>query len=225
MDLGGQLSSISPDGSKIIYNETNSTGGFKQYGAKFLMDFDGGNLIQLAGIDSSRIGSETWSPDGSMFAVVQRNQATIFKRDGSTVAEISYKEWYHSEDTVWSPDGARIFLPNNKIYSIDNMSSPVDWESIMGSQDPNVYNIFSIHWAPDGQHIAFEDYGNSNLYTTDADGSNLKLLYSLNGANAGELYLTSWAENGRIYFYDYSGARRGIYSVKADGTDLTEAWS
>lgn len=152
----------------------------------YLANADGTNLrsIYTSG-DSLSIPTPTWSPDGKRL----RFSGQSIRTDGSGLTTESTADDYQSVPS----DGAKLDCANGPRISTDGGSS---WSSIPKAADG--WNTeagcdASPIWSPDGQTIAYAD-SNSNLRTTNRDGSKSAVLLE---ANASDLTINgiSWQPN------------------------------
>ena len=129
--------------------------------------------------------SPHWSPDGRQIVFTRMstpdyvNEVCIMNSDGSNVRKIG-------EGTAldWSPDGRTIIFMRSKwdiytVYTMDTNGGNV--KEIVG----NMSFVTDLRYSPDGKWIAYNVQqiggGDNRVYIMDSDGSNLKLLMTLDG--------------------------------------------
>ena len=121
---------------------------------------------------------------------------------------------------AWSPDGSRIALTRQTGLAQDlwlvnvktgALSRLTDCTSGKACADA------SAEWSPDGQAIAFSRWVKgqvASIYTIRPDGTHLKLIAAVAGAQDPQ-----WSPDGRKIAFQ---ANNGIYTVNADGTQVTQ---
>jgi Tol biopolymer transport system component len=120
---------------------------------------------------------------------------------------------------AWSPDGSRIALTRHTGLAQDlwlvnvktgALSRLTDCASGKACADA------SAEWSPDGQAIVFSRWVKgqvASIYTMRPDGTHLKLIAVVAGAQDPQ-----WSPDGREIAFQ---ANNGIYTVNADGTQVT----
>ncbi len=121
---------------------------------------------------------------------------------------------------AWSPDGSRIALTRRTGLAQDlwlvnvktgALSRLTDCASGKACADA------SAEWSPDGQAIVFSRWVKgqvASIYTMRPDGTHLKLIAAVAGAQDPQ-----WSPDGRKIAFQ---GNNGIYTVNADGTQLTQ---
>ena len=120
---------------------------------------------------------------------------------------------------AWSPDGSRIALtrrtgPAQDLWLVNvktgALSRLTDCASGKACADA------SAEWSPGGQAIVFNRWVKgqaASIYTMRPDGTHLKLIAAVAGAQDPQ-----WSPDGRKIAFQ---ANNGIYTVNADGTQVT----
>ena len=121
---------------------------------------------------------------------------------------------------AWSPDGSRIALTRQTGLAQDlwlvnvktgALSRLTDCASGKACADA------SAEWSPGGQAIVFSRWVKgqvASIYTMRPDGTHLKLIAAVAGAQDPQ-----WSPDGREIAFQ---ANNGIYTVNADGTQVTQ---
>jgi dipeptidyl aminopeptidase/acylaminoacyl peptidase len=125
-----------------------------------------------------------------------------------------------------SPDGARVVFDRTNTYDYEDLyvANAYGTGGLAKLTDDPAMAEFDPTWSPDGRKVAFaaypfDEYGerveNWEVYTVDADGSNLTQLTD-NGLREWNL---AWSPDGtRIAFSSFEQAP-GVYVMDADGSD------
>jgi Tol biopolymer transport system component len=213
VSLGTERAPVwSPDGRRLLFERVMLDG------TSDIWTVDDGtsfrNLTDSPGNDLYG----AWSPDGSMisFASDRDGVTSIYtmRTDGTEVTRVASGATRSS----WSPDGTRLAVervspPPSQIYIVDSL----------GLSAVNISNSADSHsgpkWSPDGQLIAFGT-SDSQIFVMSPNGAN-----KLNITPTLLAQLPVWSPDGeRIAFHarDMSGARRDIYTVRRDGSDLVQ---
>ena len=121
---------------------------------------------------------------------------------------------------AWSPDGSRIavtrqtglaqdlWLVNVKTGALSRLNDCASGKACADA---------SAEWSPGGQAIVFSRWVKgqvASIYTMRPDGTHLKLIAAVAGAQDPQ-----WSPDGREIAFQ---ANNGIYTVKADGTQVTQ---
>ena len=181
----------SPDGSRIALY------GFRD-GERMLYvaAADGSELNEVAVAQHARTRpSPSWSPDGSRFVFVDRNNTSV------SVASFDGKEVWNIADispgtskttqAIWSPSGAEILVNDGHIDGNVKLVAPngsllASWPILQGhtlnwalhAAEGELFRLqpdIAAAWSPDGSKIAFHD-GEGTVWTTNRNGTGLRLL-------------------------------------------------
>jgi Tol biopolymer transport system component len=106
LPIGSYDGSLSPDGTRIIYNTSDEGSGTRLW------------LMTIGVSDIQRLPPEggyspTWSPDGKRIAFVypgegEETHINVMNVDGSGWMDVTKHAGFSDRDPVWSPDGKRL---------------------------------------------------------------------------------------------------------------------
>ena len=164
---GGAWASYSPDGSRIVFVTTQRGVGHCDL-AVMAADGSGQTLLTDSGTPCLYYYTPTWSPDGSMLAVVRNDfridgdepQLSIWlmNADGSNETRLTPLDATHAYfHPSWSPDGSRIAVVKSNrrqsqgdIVLLDPNGGP---ETNLTCCGTHLYEW--PDWSPDGTKIVF----------------------------------------------------------------------
>jgi len=181
--------------------------------AVFIMDDDGSNLTYL--IDGTP-GSVQFTPNDEKIIGVFSGIWSI-NLDGSGFTYLVDSLSLDISLPVFSPDGSKIAFTSGDIY-------------IMNIDGTNLQNLTKTPYVRD-RFPHFSPNGDSIVYTTDSDSETTISIMDTNGENTRKLiskstepypcyyYYPRYNKSGDKIYYKYLGEQRGLYSIKADGTD------
>jgi len=183
----------------------------------FVMEQDGSNARQLTFElpDVLRNHSPACSPDGTQIAYVL-NQSEI-----RTVSPDGFENTFvrRGEQPAYSPNN-QLALFNLLDTSIPAGILILDLTTQQISPIPGTtVDDEGPDWSFDGNRIAFESYraGNFDVYTMDADGSNMVQLTT----DLGTDMQPAWSPDGtEIAFVSLRDDNANIYLMSADGSNL-----
>jgi hypothetical protein len=231
----------SPDGTLI------ASCGNPDNGATTLINPDTGTYRLLPDPDPSlSLACYVWSPDGQRLACEfasppadpsQSGIYTIRSSDGGGLTRMTANMGGHDIPGDYSPNGHRLVFAR-----LDANGSPVGLFVIKvnGTElkqiTPTGTNFSSFgNWSPQGNEIIFSrhvtDDVHSSLWMVRPDGTGLHEIQvqgvACGGANADPnamaCYDPHWSPDGtKIAFGIQSAAGKNIYTMKADGGDLTQ---
>ncbi len=199
---------FSPDGKQIAYYRMRDSG-------IYVAGSDGSDPRRV--IPYSDTCCVQWSPDGKRLVYFRGNLrlgGLIFtaEADGSNMTEL-----FQGFNPAWSPDGSRLAYtacqPNTSscgLFVFDLKSKA----STMLTRD----NGSNPQWSPRGDRLVYQaddGKGHTNVFVTNADGSNLKQLTTGKG-NDGQ---PTWSRDGNFIIWrsDQNGIGWAIFSMRADG--------
>lgn len=247
---GGATWTISPDGSSPLkvassaYYPAWSRGrtalavADRDGGGSSLsyISYTGGRFPLTTGPSGSQNGdtSPTWSPDASQVAFGRMNingsaeysGIWVVNKDGSGLHRIASSACMNREPS-WSPDGQRIVFWSSRHHCGTNPGETAtgEYELYIVNADGTglmrlgtAPNAGSPSFSPDGQQIAFasDRSGGFEIYVMSADGGGETRLTT----SAGDDIDPTWSPDGARIAFRSSRNGGGIFTMKADGTDV-----
>ncbi len=225
----------SPDGRLLTYQSMEEPVGLGS-SATYVYDFE----TQVAQALPMAWHNFGWSPDGSSLLTMDMDstgdgEIAIFDLELSRLKLLTDNEG-HDSYPAWSPDGAQIAYLSG-FPEADLVVMSASGENPRRLTDGLSINTESslLQWSPDGKIIAFSVKGafigtdqTSEIYTINADGSNLRQLTYTGGVNL----QPRWSPDGsQLIFFGYArGAfadmsdpislRTEVFRINVDGSDL-----
>lgn len=201
----------SPKGDKLLFNS------FKEGGSKLYMkDLTSGSVRRLSGRKGLNIGA-SWAPDGKKVALTLSlgTNPNIYTIDleGKVIKRL-VDHWGIDVSPSFSPDGNKIAFVSNRsgspqIYVLDLMEGKEERLTFEGKYNtsPNWSALNRITFS--GMSDGFLD-----IYSMNADGSNLRRLTENQGKNEDPC----WSPDGRyIVFSSNREGRYHLYIMNANG--------
>jgi Tol biopolymer transport system component len=213
---GGHDPAWSPDGEKLAFVKTYSSGGI------WVVDGNGGGArnIYSAGDDVD------WSPDGESLVFGDLLAGVFVIRVGgrhaTKIADAGDKLIFA---TAWSPSGATIAfakgdLANTNVCGVESDIYTVKPDGsglmLLTSGGANL----SPAWSPDGLRLAFLHVEGSrvDIKMMNADGSNLQAVIQTHPGICDDNYLgLAWSPDGREFAYVDGRRYLWIFVVNIDG--------
>lgn len=225
--------SWSPDGDAIAYS-AGSYGDMDVY----IVNPDGGGLVNLTENLDGDAYSPVWSPDGSHIAFVwvshfaysYDTEVFVVGRDGSGLRNLSQGETYgRDESPAWLPGGEIIMFNSHSrdpagYYCVSlSGGSPV-------LCDLGIWHYGPPIWSPDGTKVAVEgtapDAQSWALYTLSSGGSDLELIIAGNDPEllpyTKGLRDVAWSLDNQWLglTVSYGSGTPDVFAVHPDGSDL-----
>ncbi|MEE8469740.1 MAG: trypsin-like peptidase domain-containing protein [Dehalococcoidia bacterium] len=171
--------SWSPDGTKIAF--VKLTGSF-DYLDLYVMDIDGGNVIQLTDTPDATEWVPAWSPDGTKLVYDftpqdQRGDIYIINADGTGRKRLT-SDPANDTGPVWSPDGTRIAFTSVRDGDYEIYVMNADGSNLRKLTSNSGITDVDPSWSPDGERIVFvsdrdTDDDTTEIYIMSADGRNV----------------------------------------------------
>ena len=184
------------------------------------------NLTNQLAEDSSPISS----PDGKKIVFTSNRDGNtniyLMNVDGSNVVRLTNVQ-AEEQAPIWSPDGTRILFESNRDgnYEVYVMNSDGSGQTRL-TFNPTV-DGGPARFSPDGKMIAFArsaavdgpDYYNFDIYTMNADGSNVKQLTTDKEYDTGPV----WSPDGRkIAFVSGREHNFDVFTMNTDGSEQVD---
>ena len=183
--------------------------------------------------------SPSWSPRGDALTYVTLNPWAVVIRDvqsGRVRTVVSGAGTYISP--VFTADGASVVYAFGADNGTDIYTVPI------GGGQPRRLSVghgsenVSPSLSPDGRRIAFTSgrVGHPEIYTMDADGTNVDLLTPIDGGTGAYRVGADWSSNGQsVAFQSGQGSKaqvmiislrdRGTRQVTSDGANEDPSWA
>jgi TolB protein len=203
----------SPKGNLMLYNS------FKEGGAMLYMkDMKSGAVKRISGRNGLNIGA-SWAPDGKSAALTLSHgkNPDIYRIDlkGKVIKQLT-NHWGIDVSPSFSPDGKKIAFVSNRsgspqIYLRELRSGKEERLTF----EPTLKYNQSPSWSARNR-IAFSGVNNGviDIFTIDADGSNLRQLTDGQGKNEDPC----WSPDGRyLLFSSNRTGRYQLYLMNANG--------
>lgn len=231
--------SVSPDGRWIVFRGSTNTPAFAwdmRSGSNmlnseiFVMDIGGNNAINISNC-ASFDGWPMWSPDSHKVVFASNrtgkpNSGQLYtcNVDGSELQKLTDYPGAVAQPS-WSNDGKHIYAyqlwetPDEQYGYVVEIPVTIDDKTIIPGRPRAATSVSDSYpsASPDGKTLVFQSNrtGNTELYSIDTDGKNLKQLTSTTSPNYGPV----WSPKGDlIVFASERDNDSEIYVMKPDGS-------
>jgi dipeptidyl aminopeptidase/acylaminoacyl peptidase len=216
--------SVSPDGSKILYNFFANTPG--NYDMDLFTRNSAGNVVNLTNTPNTSEDRATWSPDGQYILYRSFTLSPnviggyfVMNADGSNQRRIlPNAEW-----ASYSPDGSKIVFANWDSGGITIAVANADGSNLTTLFN-NGWGNYEPAWSPNGQYIAWRSYCQSPdpvsntecISIMNSDGSNPHDIVKSYIYNGGDDYSQpAWSpDSSHIVMTGWDNA---LFTVPANG--------
>ena len=231
----------SPDGTLI------ATCGDPNGGTTRLINPDTGAFRSLPEPDRTLpLACAVWSPDGKRLACEfftdpadpRRNGIyTVRSSDGYGLTRMTVNHGGHDAPGDYSPDGHRFVFARNNAHGdpVGLFVTNVNGTGLRQITPPGTLLSSFGNWSPQGNKIVFSRHVSrsvhSSLWIVHANGTGLRELH-IRGVDCGgrnddpngiACFGPAWSPDGtKIVFGLDSAAGRNIYTINANGSDLTQ---
>jgi TolB protein len=234
--------SISPDGKKVVFRGSTSTPAFawdmtsnpnSLNSEIFVMDIDGTNVVNISN-SASFDGWPMWSPDSQKVVFASNRsgkpnsgQLYVCNIDGSELQQLTDLPGAVVQPS-WSSDGKYLYgyqeweTPDEEYGYVVEIPVSRDKTKVLTGPSRAATSVIDSYpnVSPDGKTIVFQSdrTGNTEIYSVDANGKNLKQLTNTTGPNYGPV----WSPIGNlIAFASERDKDSEIYTMKPDGSAQT----
>jgi WD40 repeat protein len=186
----------------LPYRHNGEIAVFEQFGSGIRLesiDPETGRRATLRsfGSDSPRAEGPAWSPDGSEVAYVFAGHLWILDVATGQSRDVAFCGSCGGGGPSWSPDGSTIAVsggPNGSTIDLFDVATGAR-STLQPLEAPG--RIVSLAWSPDGDRIAFIDFGAPvrKLYTVRIDGSDLRAIAE------DALFSVTWSPDGSSLAY------------------------
>jgi Tol biopolymer transport system component/DNA-binding winged helix-turn-helix (wHTH) protein len=213
---------LSPDGRTVAFIRATTQGAEEIY----IVPLEGGPARRLTS-DGNRIGNIMWAADGRRIIFASRRGGTLSNRlwNVSVYGGDIEPETIYPNIGVLSPNGRRVAFDR-----FEGTNPPSIWRSELSGPGGRVLSQTKIiasalydgqpQLSPDQTKIVFSSSrsGESEIWTSDADGSNPVQLTSFGGELAGT---PRWSPDGKWVVFDRRpGKHSQIYVIDPDGRNM-----
>ena len=185
-----QCLACSPNNKYVVAGFYSGSNDLKLY------SFSNGNLQLVQTINTSYVGSLSWSPDGRYLVIgrIFNNYAALYSFINGQLQYVQNIEFYKVVSLSWSPDGKYLTVGTEngsndlKLYVFSN-------GQLQFVQEINVQKIYSASWSSDGKYVTVGQIITSSSLVLYAlvDGQ-LNEVQVINDTNM--VRSLSWSPNG-----------------------------
>jgi TolB protein len=209
---------------------------FERGGRLWVVDSDGQGETPIAGAPTP--GSPAWHPNGRTITYSTYVPSQIIVQDlGGRARPIASGSGVYISP-VFTPDGESVVYAHGVDDGVDLYIAPIAGGGgrrlSVGRGSDNVSPSFS----PDGRRIAFMSgrAGHPEIYTMDADGTNVDLLTPLDVGESAYRASPDWSPDGRLVAFQSRIAGqfqlltvnlrdRGLKQLTSDGNNDDPSWA
>jgi TolB protein len=209
---------------------------FERGGRLWIVDSDGHGEAPISG--AATPGSASWHPNGRTITYSTYVPSQVVVQDlGGRARTIAGGNGVYISP-IFTPDGANVVYGHGVDDGVDLYIAPVSGGGgrrlSVGRGSDNVSPSFS----PDGRRIAFMSgrAGHPEIYTMDADGTNVDLLTPLDVGESAYRASPDWSPDGRLVaFQSRIGGQfqlltvnlrdRGLKQLTSDGSNDDPSWA
>ena len=209
---------------------------FERGGRLWLVDSDGQNETPVSSAVTP--GSAAWHPNGRTIAYSTYVPSQIVVQElGARARTLASGSGVYISP-IFTPDGANVVYAHGVDEGVDLYIAPVDGGGSrrlsVGRGSDNVSPSFS----PDGRRLAFMSgrAGHPEIYTMDADGTNVDLLTPLDVGESAYRASPDWSPDGRLVaFQSRIGGQfqlltvslrdRALKQLTSDGSNDDPSWA
>jgi len=203
---------FSPDGRQLLYRRfakgtviSHDLWGFQ--GDLMIANADGSNPVQVGG--DRELPWASWSPDGKQIAcLTQKGIQIVDLQTKKAVRELPRKGIY--QQLFWSPDGQWFCGVANArmMWTVVRMHAETGKLNIV-----HEFQSCTPDWFPDSTHIIYpsrpagqEGYGFTQLWMSDGDGRQARLIYGEDGFH---IYGGALSPDGKYVLFTRCGEDGG----------------
>jgi TolB protein len=209
---------------------------FERGGRLWVVDSDGHGETPIGSAPTA--GSASWHPGGRAIAYSTYVPSQIMVQElGSRPRTVASGSGVYISP-VFTPDGGSVMYAHGVDEGVDLYISPASGGGArrvsVGRGSDNVSPSFS----PDGRRIAFTSgrAGHPEIYTMDADGTNVDLLTPLDVGESAYRASPDWSPDGRLVAFQsriagqfqlltVSLRDRGLKQLTSDGSNDDPSWA